>query len=172
MIRRWDVIAVLCNQHGLCIGAEIGVAEGRFTAALLSLCPDVRLWAIDNWSPGYKTWMGTEWDGETQRANRSAFMEMRIREGFSPRLIVFEAASLDAAKEIHDGSFDFVFIDADHSYEAVKADIAAWRQKIRPEGWVTGHDYDPLRFPGVVRAVEESFADFTLGDDSVWMAQV
>ena len=79
--------------------------------------------------------------------------------------------SLAAARWLAD-TLDFVFIDADHTYEAVKADIAAWRQKIRPEGWVTGHDYDPLRFPGVVRAVEESFADFTLGDDSVWMAQV
>lgn len=169
MIRRWDVIAGLCNQHGLCIGAEIGVAEGRFTAALLDLCPGLELIAVDDFAPGYRTWTGTEWTRFDQESNRSQFNTILSRH--PDRLGLLEMTSLAAARWLAD-TLDFVFIDADHTYEAVKADIAAWRQKIRPEGWVTGHDYDPLRFPGVVRAVEESFADFTLGDDSVWMAQV
>lgn len=171
MKRRWHVIADLVREHGLHVGAEIGVAEGRFSAGLLSLCPQVTLWAIDNWAPGYKTWMGTEWDEQTQRANRSAFMEMRISEGLSPRLIVFEASSLDAAKEIRDGSFDFVFIDADHSYEAVNADIAAWTPKVRPGGFITGHDYDSEKFPGVIRAVDERFPQIDIREDFVWIAR-
>ena len=169
MRRRWDVIADLVNQYGLNLGAEIGVAEGRFTAALLRSCPDVTLWAIDDYAPGYRTWTGVAWSQERQDANKSAFAQVLAE--FPERLRFMRLPSLDAASEFADASLDFVFIDADHSYEAVRADIAAWRPKIRPGGWITGHDYDTLKFPGVVRAVEESFKDFMLGDDFVWMAQ-
>jgi hypothetical protein len=167
--RRWDVIAGLVDQHGLRIGAEIGVAEGRFTAGLLTLCPDLLLVAVDDFAPGYKTWMGTEWTAQQQAANRSEFR--KVMRAYPERIGLLEMTSESAARfwaEI----LDFVFIDADHSYEAVKADIAAWLPKIRNGGWITGHDYDPEKFPGVVRAVEESFADFHLGDDFTWMSQV
>jgi hypothetical protein len=52
-----------------------------------------------------------------------------------------------------------VFIDADHTYEAVKADIAAWLPKVKPDGILAGHDYK--HFPsmnfGVIQAVTEAF---------------
>lgn len=168
MKRRWDVIAELVNQHGLHIGAEIGVAEGRFTAALLDLCPEMHLIAVDSFAPGYKTWMGTEWTAAQQSKNRLKFEAVMKR--YPARLGLLEMPSINAARWLAE-ELDFVFIDADHSYEAVKADIAAWRAKVREGGWITGHDYTPDRFPGVVRAVDESFADFDLGDDCTWMAR-
>ena len=63
--------------------------------------------------------------------------------------------STKAARCFDDGELDFVFIDAEHSYEAVKADIEAWWRKLRRGGLLIGHDYDPARFPGVCRAVDE-----------------
>jgi hypothetical protein len=50
------------------------------------------------------------------------------------------ATSLEAARIVADGSFDLVFIDADHSYNSVREDIAAWRSKVRPGGILCGHD--------------------------------
>lgn len=64
--------------------------------------------------------------------------------------------SVEAAEQFEDGSLDAVFIDAEHTYEAVKADIAAWRPKIKKGGYLAGHDYSGA-WPGVVRAVNESF---------------
>src|SRR5690606_11229810 len=52
-----------------------------------------------------------------------------------------KARSVAAAKHVPDGSLDFVYIDADHSYAGVRADIAAWRPKIRAGGIIAGHDY-------------------------------
>lgn len=66
-------------------------------------------------------------------------------------------ASTDAAHHVEDGWADFIFIDAGHSYDAVKADIAAWLPKVKPGGWFGGHDYHP-KFPGVIAAVDEAFA--------------
>lgn len=64
--------------------------------------------------------------------------------------------SVEAANLVPDGWADFVFIDAGHSYQAAKADIAAWALKVRDGGWLGGHDYHP-KFPGVIRAVDERF---------------
>ena len=34
-----------------------------------------------------------------------------------------------------------IFIDGDHSYEAVRADLAAWEPKLVPGGILAGHDF-------------------------------
>lgn len=57
------------------------------------------------------------------------------------------------------GKADLVYIDADHSYEAVKADIEAWLPHVKPGGFIAGHDYQPDQQPGVVRAVNELLPD-------------
>jgi hypothetical protein len=67
-----------------------------------------------------------------------------------------------------DGSVDLVFIDADHSYEGVKADIEAWLPKVKVGGWIGGHDYKSPRFPGVERAVHERFDQVEHGANSTW----
>lgn len=79
--------------------------------------------------------------------------------------------SVDAAKLFDDKSLDFVFIDANHKYDYVSADIAAWFPKVKSGGIISGHDYnaDEMFFAGpnetmgvwpeegVVRAVDEFF---------------
>lgn len=170
MLRRWDVIAELVRKHGLRVGAEIGVAEGRFAAGLLGQCPEFNLWCFDDYAPGYRTWQGTTWDAAQQLNNfaRAKAIERR----FAPRMTLVEKTSADAASWLRDCEIDLVFIDADHSYDAVTFDIAAWRTRLRPGGWLTGHDYDAGRFPGVVKAVDEAFPDAIKGADFTWMVQL
>ncbi len=49
-------------------------------------------------------------------------------------------------------TFGAVFIDGDHSYQAVCDDITAWRSRVQRGGVLAGHDYDN---PTVRRAVDE-----------------
>lgn len=63
--------------------------------------------------------------------------------------------SLDAVEQFQNCSLDFVFIDASHDYESVKADVEAWHSKIKIGGVLAGHDYSCIE---VKRAVNE-FAD-------------
>jgi len=63
--------------------------------------------------------------------------------------------SIEASKLYKDNSLDFVFIDASHEYEDVKADILSWLPKVKIGGILAGHDYNT--FEGVNRAVDEIF---------------
>jgi predicted O-methyltransferase YrrM len=69
--------------------------------------------------------------------------------------VTIKAFSHEAAANFEDGSVDCLFIDAGHSYEAVKADIAAWLPKMKKGGIISGHDYNA--WEGVKKAVTEAF---------------
>lgn len=70
------------------------------------------------------------------------------------RVSKVKARSPQAAGLFPDGSLDVVYIDADHTYDAVKADIRAWHPKVRDGGWICGHDYG-WPWLGVITAVGE-----------------
>jgi hypothetical protein len=48
---------------------------------------------------------------------------------------------MDAVKDYPDQSLDFVYIDGNHEFSHVAADIAAWVKKVRRGGILAGHDY-------------------------------
>lgn len=74
---------------------------------------------------------------------------------YESRYTWFRQPSITITKEqIPDESLDAVFIDADHSYDAVKDDLNFWWKKIRKGGWMLGDDYNSCH-PGTTRAVEE-----------------
>jgi hypothetical protein len=63
--------------------------------------------------------------------------------------------SPEVAGLLPDGAFDLVFLDGDHSKEAVCADMLAWAPKIRAGGVLCGHDASQ---PEISAAVRESLA--------------
>lgn len=96
----------------------------------------------------------------------------------SDRAKIVRSRSVEAAQTVPDQSCDFVFIDADHSLEGCKADIDAWAPKVKPGGWLCGHDYENTNFPkfGVTQAVTE-YLDQTglsleLGENLTWFVRM
>jgi len=57
-------------------------------------------------------------------------------------------------QQIPDESLDAVFVDADHSYEAVSKDLPFWFKKLKKGGWLLGDDYNSCH-PGTTKAVDE-----------------
>lgn len=66
-------------------------------------------------------------------------------------------------------SFDFVFVDADHSEVAVQNDIKYYYPKLKEGGAIAGHDYNN-RFPGLQYVVNRFFGESNIKtyDGSVW----
>lgn len=79
---------------------------------------------------------------------------------------IVKKMSVNAAASLRGEQFDMVFIDADHRYESVKADIAAWLPLIVPGGLICGHDYDD--HDDVRRAVNEVLPNAKLEAGSIW----
>lgn len=149
-----DLLPFLVLKHGWKKGAELGVARGILMDRLLSDCPDLHMIGVDLFRKPH---------------NRGQVANIAAR--FSGRCMIYGMSTTKAARFVPDHSLDFVFIDAGHGYEAVTADIRDWAPKVRPSGCLIGHDYDPARNPGVVRAVDEAFRDrVVLWPHTVWVA--
>jgi hypothetical protein len=74
---------------------------------------------------------------------------------YNDRYIWFRQPSITITNEqIPDESLDAIFIDADHSYEAVTKDLDFWWKKLRIGGWLLGDDYNSCH-PGTTKAVDE-----------------
>ena len=148
------VLAVMANTLGWRHVVEIGVRRGGSAQHLLTFAPSVSYVGVDLWEPiigdesvpGFRTY-------SAEAALENYNQTIKRLKDFGERVKLVKASSIEAAKRFEDESFDCVFIDADHRYEHVKADIAAWMPKVKPGGWLTGHD---LVMPSVVKALEET----------------
>jgi len=154
-----DEFPHLLNARGLLgTGAEVGVMKGEYSELLLRTWRGRRLISVDSWPLAE----GVDPDDPDRGVARieSLLAETRRRLApFGERSEIRRLDSIVAAAEIEPGSLDFVYIDADHEYESVRADIEAWHDRVRPGGLLCGHDYyDGFRtgaMYGVARAVDE-----------------
>ena len=143
-----EELAKLIAPYSSGVGVEVGVHKGGTSQVLLRTYPRLTLWLVDGYldHPDYPE--------HQQQANFATMHERTVFAG--PRRHIVKLPSLEAVKreEIRHALFDFVFIDADHSYEAVKADLAAWWPRVKPGGLFCGHDYGKREY-GVTQAVDE-----------------
>jgi hypothetical protein len=65
------------------------------------------------------------------------------------------ADSVTASTFFADRSIDWVHLDARHDFKHVQADIRAWLPKVKAGGWLSGDDYDEIKWPEVVTAIRE-----------------
>jgi predicted O-methyltransferase YrrM len=141
-----------------------------------------RLHCVDTWegSPGIAR------HAEIREAYDiyESFWENVRRAGGADCVEAHRLPSTEAASSFADGSLDMVFIDADHAFDRVSADIRAWQPKLRSGGLLCGHDCEtrvtaqnrdllwqardrdhttgqypfPVWHAGVILAVDEIFA--------------
>ncbi len=73
--------------------------------------------------------------------------------GLADYATIVRGYSVPTSKEYKAIRFNFVFIDADHSYAGCKADFVAWSPMVKSGGEIAFHD---THLPEVDRVVEES----------------
>ena len=177
--RKAAICAELGNLGRPMRGAEVGVYMGRLSRALLRAMPRMHLLMVDSWADPEDHPESYRRTGDIRafaRDNRRARAGAEsATESVASRRTIMHMTSLDAAARVPDGSLDFVFIDAEHSYSGCSEDIAAWLAKLRRGGLLCGHDYSE-EWPGVVRAVDEAVDAhgwvLRLGGNTCWFVRL
>ena len=72
-------------------------------------------------------------------------------------LIVSDSST--AASFFADRSIAWVHLDARHDREHLIADIGAWLPKVQSGGWLSGDDYDEVKWPEVIATINETLPD-------------
>lgn len=127
-------------------GIEVGVHRGATSQLLLRALPKLHLTLVDAWGD------------HPQYPDQGKYLE-EVKKRVAPmegRFTILQRLSVDAAHAIGPTPIaDWIFIDADHSYESVRDDLAAWYPLLKVDGLFCGHDYGKSDYPGVTQAVDE-----------------
>lgn len=152
------------------VGVEVGTYIGTYAAELLNGWSGV-LHCVDPWchQPGWQDLLNHDPNGFEEVYEQA----VNRLHPFGNRCQIHRQTSVEGAKGDWAHDLDFVYLDADHRYEHVKADIAAWWPTIKPGGLLAGHDYrdgfDGHTMFGVAQAVNEFFDTLSRPKSDLWV---
>ena len=134
----------LFAELGYTTGLEVGVEKGKNAQTMFEIIPGLKLYGVDSYlqhpqaSYAYHATL-RHWDeGYLQNCKDQCLSRMKGK-----NFVLLEGFSEDVARKVKDNSLDFVYLDADHSYDFVMQDLILWGRKIRKGGILSGHDYYP-----------------------------
>ncbi len=148
--RSRDDLALLFKELNFKKGAEIGVERGIYSEALCKANSDLKLYCIDPWKD-YEEYT----EGKDQRWYSDNYIIAKKRLKLYNCEII-KKSSMSAIKDFAPDSLDFVFIDANHSFDYALEDISGWSKIVKKGGIISGHDYKDNKnmHPGVFKAVD------------------
>lgn len=144
----------------VCVGVEYGRCVSEIALATRDK-KDISITAVD-------LFPATHPHGNLLEIFKSNITEI----GAHGRIKFIQGDSAVVGHKWDKGDIHMLFIDAGHTYEAVKADIEAWVPKVLEGGLIIFHDYakdanaHPLHFE-VKRAVDEAFPNLLDGPDTI-----
>jgi hypothetical protein len=110
--------------------AEIGVAEGEFSAQILSITGPRELHLVDSW------------------ANDRRYLDLgqQVTDKFAApiaagQVIIHHGLSTDVLPQLPAAYFDWVYLDTGHELELTNRELELCRRIVKPDGWIAGHDY-------------------------------
>jgi hypothetical protein len=78
-----------------------------------------------------------------------------IQCGLTESIAVIVSDSVTASTFFPDRSIEWVHLDARHDRESLTADIGAWLPKVKSGGWLSGDDFDDVKWPDVVQTIRD-----------------
>ena len=135
--------------------AELGVDTGDFSRQILRITSPSKLYLVDVWN--------TERYNDVKALSVSSRFSSEIEAG---RVEICRSLSTEAVSTFENGSLDWVYIDTDHSYKTTLAELYAYAPKIKPKGYMAGHDYVMGNWGGSYKyGVIEAVAEFCVKED-------
>ncbi len=148
------------------IGAELGVHMGAFAEQILTTVSPRKLYLVDPW----KALNGSEYSESWYAEKDQNYMD-ELHQLVSERFASFtqtgvvevrRAMSWDFLDSLQDSTLDWIYIDADHRYEAVRRDLESSYKKVKIGGLIAGDDHQVAGWwrDNIVRAVDEFVASY------------
>lgn len=155
-----EQIPELLNKLGLNgSGVEIGVQKGIYSESILSRSNLSKLYLCDSWrhfNEDYRDIANVD-----NQSHERCFQETKQRLArFSNRIEILRMLSLEATPLFKDETLDFVYIDANHTYQCALDDIRNWYPKVKKGGLIAGHDYIDGNLPEAVFGVRSAVNEF------------
>jgi hypothetical protein len=120
---------------------ELGVFRGEFANEIYSRMNPKELYLVDIWE-------GSSGSGDKDGNNHITIDNMEhvyydLREKYkkSFNVQVIRKNTTNFLNSCADNSFDMIYVDADHSYNAVTSDLELSFNKLQNTGILCGHDY-------------------------------
>ena len=135
--------------------AEVGVFRGAFATEILKKSRPEKLHLIDPWAHDGNP---TDQHVVAMQASHDRVQRLFADDTKTGRVEIHRDYSTSAALTFPDHYFDWVYIDAEHDYTSVKTDLEAFRDKVKPDGVILGHDFSRRHdraYFGVITAVRE-----------------
>lgn len=156
-------------KGGICV--EVGVWRGEFSRMILNQIQPDKLILIDPWK-NFDTRVDA-FDGKTKDQEfEDIYQSVRSKyatEIAAGQLEIRRGLSEPVLQSMEPGSLSFVYLDGDHSYEGVKADLAATFPLMKQGGIIMMDDYHRRGWwkDGVIRAANE-FLGAHAADLRIW----
>lgn len=129
------------DEDGTC--AEIGVWKGDFSQEILEQCKPRKLHLVDPWifdGDCPERWHGGS-DAKTQEDMDAIYQNVVDRFSCHSNVEIHRMMSCEAVHLFGNEYFDWIYIDGDHSYDAVRQDLSMWWDKVKSGGTIIGDDY-------------------------------
>jgi hypothetical protein len=136
-MRREDIISDILVRNNYKKGVEVGTLRGEFSKALLSRWKDGTLFMVDVWRK-IDDYIDTNNNDEDSGVIVDCIKNISK---FADRAHMMRMPSEVACKLFSDDSLDFVYLDANHSYDGFMTDFNNWFPKVKKGGLIAGHDY-------------------------------
>jgi SAM-dependent methyltransferase len=148
-----------CQAKFVEVGSWYGRSAAWMAVEIANSGKGIEFFCVDTWKGSADLpWMANHLRGSGGSA-KPKFLENLKRGGVMHLVRPIELPSVEAAQLFAAESLDFVFIDAAHDYESVRADVRAWYSKVKPGGVIAGDD---AGWPGVRIGVHETIPDGAL----------
>ncbi|MCG8239821.1 class I SAM-dependent methyltransferase [Tenacibaculum finnmarkense] len=147
------------KKGAICV--EIGVWRGNFSSMILETVKPLNLALVDPWQK-FKTDDQSEAFAGQIETDRIEEIYESVQEKFSNQIengqvTIMREFSTTAIAQYSNDTIDFAYIDGDHSYDGVKADLNNILPKMKEEGIIALDDYHRFGWWGddVLRAIHD-----------------
>lgn len=130
----------IINQYNFKHIVEVGVYKGEFAERILRQCPQIEKYAmVDPWRNL------SDWNKPANKDNttfEAFYQETLTRTDFAKeKREILRGKTTEVLTDVADDSYDFAYIDGDHTLKGITIDLLTVWDKVKTGGIIAGDDF-------------------------------